>query len=374
MALNPLIKSYLKDFVKTFLILILTLSTFLAVVGLLEKIHDYLPYRPSTTFFIEFILLSIPRYIFYLIPFVTLISSLFIFSMGIRNRELIVVSLAGGRLSRSLLPFLILSFLISLFGFILSEFIQPEFTGRLNRLIQELTEKGKNVQKSNLFLRTKEGTIVKIETLKYSGSSDRGSIGNNLKIFILKEGSLKERFDAEQAEIFGNQWTLKNVVHYDFVSAQVRRIETYRIEIDVNLSAATIKDIRQLDEFSIRELIGKREELRRMGLSNPKVDADLSGRLSYNLVTVFMMILGISIPLGAHERFSFILTKFKGSQTRGGAIIIGIGFIVMILYWVVYSFFMFLGYSKIIPPLVAPWITPLIFGVISVKLWLSIKE
>lgn len=374
MALNPLIKAYLKEFCKTFLLLTLSLSTLFAIVGLIEKIHDYIPFNPPITFFLKFILYSLPRYFFYLIPFVTLIATLYVFSMGVRNRELLVVSLAGGKLRRILVPFTVLSLLISISGFFFGEFLQPEFTKKLNRMVSELTEKGGSVQRSNLFLRAKDGTIVKIGQLIYSEGTVQGSTGRAVKIFILKDNALKERIDAEEAKIEREFWILKNVVHYQYGTARVERKDSYRIALDIEISSATLKDIRKLEEFGIMELIQKREELKRMGLSNPKIDADISGRLSNSFVTLFMTILGISIPLGASERLIAFLTKTKGEKAKGGALVVGVGFLIMILYWLIYSLFMFFGYSKILPPLLAPWITPVIFGVLSVKLWLSIKE
>jgi len=61
------------------------------------------------------------------------------------------------------------------------------------------------------------------------------------------------------------------------------------------------------------------------------------------------MVLGISLPLGAHEKFSFLFSKTKGGAGTGGMITVGIGIMITIIYWLVYSFFMFLGYSKILP-------------------------
>lgn len=350
------------------------MSALLSVVGLLEKIHDYIIYRPSIVFFIEFIIYSIPRYFFYLIPFVTLISSLFIFSMGVRSRELLILSLSGGKLRKSLIPFLILSILIALFAFFFSEFIQPEFTKKLNTIVEELTEKNKSISKKDVYLRTVDGTVIKIGNLEISESLTDRSKGSNIKIFILRDNALIKRIDAEEAEIIKEDWILKNVSIFDFQKGKVEKKESYIIRLELKISAAALKDIRKIEEFQIKDLLQKREELRKMGLSNPKLDTDISGRIAYNFVTLFMMILGISIPLGAYEKLNFIFARSKGSSTSGSALIIGMGLIITILYWLVYSIFIFLGYSKILPPFVAPWITPMIFGAISAKLWLSIRE
>lgn len=368
MKINTLCKSYIMDFLKAFLILLFFMSALLAVVAIVEKIDDFIQYRPSAVFFIQYTLYSIPRYIFYLIPFVTLICSLFIFSMGVRNREFLILSVSGGRLREILKPFIVLGILISLFSFIFGEFVQPEFTKKINKLAEELTEKGKGSVQKELYLKTRDGMVVKIGKF----SQDKNT-GNDVKIFIIKNEILIKWLDCEEAEIKDKEWILKNAVIYDFVSGTIEKVQAINYPISVKISITAFKDIKKIEEFGISELLQKRKELKKAGLSNPKIDTDISGRLSYNFVTFFMMILGISLPLGAHEKFSFIFLKTR-SAGGSGIITAGIGVLITIIYWLLYSFFMFMGYSKILPPFVAPWITPLIFGIVSLKLYYSIRQ
>jgi len=365
--MNIVCKTYIKEFLKTFLILLFSMSLLLSIVGLIEKIDDFMPYKPQAIFFIKYGLYSIPRYIFYLIPFITLVTSLFIFSVGVRSREFLILSVSGGRLRKILKPFLILGILISISGFIFGEFIQPEFTKKINIMIEELTLKGKSSVQKELFLRAKDGTVIKIG--QYIPEQKKAK---DLKLFIIKKDTLIKRIDAQEAEIGENQWILKNALIYDFLAGKVEKSELMNYPINLKISIAAFKDIKKIEEFGIAELIQKRKELKRVGLSNPKIDTDISGRLSYNFVTFFMMVLGISLPLGAYEKFSFLFSKTKGGGS--GIITVGIGLLITIVYWLVYSLFMFMGYSKILPPFISPWITPIIFGFVSMKLYYAIKQ
>lgn len=360
-------KSYLKEFLKIFLVLLFSISILFSIVRVIEKIDDFIPYKPSAIFFIEYVLFSIPRYISYLIPFVTLVTSLFIFSAGVRTREFMILSLSGGRLRAILKPFLFLGVVISLFGFIFGEFVQPEFSKKINIIVEELTKKESSIQKE-IFFRTKEGTVVKIGRL-----SQNEKKGYDLKIFIIKNNSLIQRIDSEEVKLKDKEWILKKAVIYDFVSGRVEKIEIMKYPINLKISVSALKDIKKIEEFGITELIQKRKELKKSGLSNPKIDTDISGRLSYNFVIFFMMVLGISLPLGAYEKFSFIFSKKENTQT-GGITTAGLGVIIILLYWIIYSLFMFFGYSKILPSFISPWITTTIFGVVSIKLYYSIRE
>lgn len=369
MKINIVCKNYIKDFLKIFTILLLSLSFLLAIVGLIEKIDDFMPYKPSLDFFIKYTIYSIPRYIFYLIPFMALISALFVFSLGVRSREFLIISVAGGRLRSVLKPFLVVGLIISISGFIFGEFVQPKFIKKINSMVSELSEKSKQQIQKELFIRTKDGTIYKIGTF-----FQENKVGNDVEIFIVKDNQLIKRIDSEKAYIKDKEWILSNVTVYDFVSGKIEKIPQLNYPANVKISISAFKDIKKIEEFGIIELINKRRELKKVGLSNAKIDTDISGKLSYNFVTFFMIVLGISLPLGAYEKFNFILSRSKKPAQSGGIITVGIGLIITIIYWLVYSLFMFMGYSKILPPFLAPWITPAVFGFISMKLYYAIKE
>ncbi|MCX7988193.1 MAG: LptF/LptG family permease [Thermodesulfovibrio sp.] len=369
MIFNRVCINYIKDFIKTFLMLIISMSLLLSVIGLVDKIDDFVQYKPPAIFFIKYVIYMIPRYVFYLIPFVTLISSLFIFSMGVRNREFLILSVAGGRLRQTLKPFIFLGIVVSLLGFIFGEFIQPEYTKKINNMISELTEKRKVSLKRDIYLKGKGETIVNIGSF-YQDKE----LGNDIKIYLMENNILVKRIDSKEADITDKVWLLKNVIIYDFNTGKIEKLDNLSYPVNVKISIASFKDIKKIEEFSLGELIKKRKELKAVGLNNPKIDTDISGKLSYNFVTFFMMILGISLPLGAYEKFTFIISRIKGVSGSSGVITVGIGLIITIIYWLIYSFFMFMGYSKILPPFIAPWITPVIFGFISLKLYYSIRE
>lgn len=369
MFINRVCRSYINDFIKTFSVLIFSLSLLLSVLGLVDKIDDFYQYRPSVFFFLKYVLYTMPRYVFYLIPFVTLISSLFVFSMGLRSREILILCVAGGRLREMLKPFIVLGIFISIVGFIIGELIQPQFTKEINKMVSELPEKRKALLKKNIYLKGKDNTVIHIGSFY----QDRG-VAENIKIYQMQGYNLTKRIDSEVAEIRDNIWILKDVKIYDFTTGKIKEIDSLSYSTDVKISIAVFKDIKKIEEFSLAELIKKKRELKNAGLNNPKIDTDISGKLSYNLVTFFMMILGISLPLGASEKFSLLTSKIRGASGTSSIIIASIGLVITIIYWLVYSLFMFMGYSKIIHPLLAPWITPMIFGFISLKLYYSIRE
>ncbi len=369
MFISRICKNYMVDFIKTFIILISSLSLLLSVVGLVEKIDDFSPFKPTGNFFVKYIFYTLPRYIFYLMPFVTLFSALFIFSMGVRNREFLILSVAGARLRETLKPFMWVGIIITILGFLVGELIQPYYAKKINNMVSQLTEKAEFSLKNNIYLKGKDQTIINI------GSFDQAkNFGKNIRLYQLKDYTLIKTIESKEFEVKDNLWIFKDVTIYDFISGKIERLPSMSYPVNFKISLAAYKDLKKIEDFSLGELIKRRKELKNVGLSNPKIDTDISGKLSYNLVTLIMLFLGISLPLGAYEKFSPIISKMKISSGSSYVITIGIGLIITILYWLVYSLFMFVGYSKILPPFIAPWITPLMFGLISLKLFYSIKE
>jgi lipopolysaccharide export system permease protein len=259
MRINIVCFSYIKDFLTIFIVLTISLASLLSIIGIVEKIDDFMPYKPSLLFFIEYFLYNIPRYVFYLIPFVTLISSLFIFSIGIRTRELLILSVSGGRLRKVLKPFLFLGVIISLFGFIFGEFIQPYFTKKINVMIETLTEKNKSKVQKDIYVRTKDGTIVKIGTLNSSEQSQNIKIANNVKIFIIKDDTLIKKIHSEKADIKNKEWLLKNVIIYDFINGRVEKLPEMDYPMNLKLSVTAFKDIKKIEELVYQSFYRKEE-------------------------------------------------------------------------------------------------------------------
>jgi lipopolysaccharide export system permease protein len=73
-----------------------------------------------------------------------------------------------------------------------------------------------------------------------------------------------------------------------------------------------------------------------------------------------MMMLGIALSL----RMSL----------GGGLFSAGLGLLISLLYWLSYTFSLSMGYAGVIPAVLSAWTVPLIFGALSIYLFLHISE
>jgi lipopolysaccharide export system permease protein len=102
------------------------------------------------------------------------------------------------------------------------------------------------------------------------------------------------------------------------------------------------------------------QKLKNAGFRNIKLAVDINSKVSFPLITIFMMLLGISLAL-----------RMGGS---GGFLSAGLGLLISLVYGFSYTFFLSMGYAGILHPLLAAWIMPGAFILLSVYLFLTIPE
>ncbi len=143
---------YLREFSKLLLIIMLGLSLTFSLMDLMNKVNDFGPGRPSVTSLLLYAGLTLPQYVLYLMPMAALISGLYVFGQAGKRRETIAVKASGGSLKTLLRPFVYTGIFLSLAGFLIGEFVVPDFSTKAHRL-KEMLAKKENV------LAFQEGTV-----------------------------------------------------------------------------------------------------------------------------------------------------------------------------------------------------------------------
>ena len=362
-------KLYMKEFLKTLIILSLGISLVFAIIGFIDKIDDFMPHKPSWGLLLEYVLLTIPRYLNYLMAMATLLSSLLVFSQAIKRREIVAIKAASGKMKSILLPFVAFGVILTLFGFTLGEIVVPATSKKVRAIKNRITQEKKEItfKEGTLYMRGKDGSIVRV-ALYLPGQN----ISKDVSIYRFDNKGLRERIDAESAEWAGNTWKLKNVVVYDIASGNISRMPEATFPY-IESPKIFQEDMWAAEEMTLPELVKYQQRLSTAGFKNEKFSVDISSRLSYPLINLFMLILGISLSVGGEQRVFQRILQGK-SNTQGGIIAAGMGLFISLVYWFGYSLFLSMGYAGAIPPVIAPWIIPSVFAVISVYLYSQIPE
>jgi lipopolysaccharide export LptBFGC system permease protein LptF len=206
-----------------------------------------------------------------------------------------------------------------------------------------------------VWMRAKDGSVVKADLYIEEDDSFRG-----MSIFRIGHEGLQEIMRADEARYHGreNTWVLKDVKRYD---AKTGGVTTVR---DVEFPLLSSPDVFREDSkkpyemgfVELRKYLGRLEDA---GFRNLKLKVEMNSKISYPLVSLFMVMLGIS---------------FAARKSMGGLIATAVGLLVSLLYWLVYTMALSLGYAGIVHPILSAWAVPICFGAVSAWLFRNIPE
>jgi LPS export ABC transporter permease LptG len=285
-----------------------------------------------------------------------LICSLFTFSQAMRRKEIIVIKTAGGRLRRLYRPFVLCGVLISVAAFSISEVVAPDFSSRAADLRTRLKGDRKKMAFSEgvLWVKDKKGNPVRMELYIPGKKAAR-----RISIFVQGETFLKQTITAKKAAWEEGRWVLEKVT---IVTTETGKSEELALMEYHDLESPEIfsGEIRTTDEMGINELYRHIQRLRTAGFNNIKLLVDLNAKVSFPLINMIMMLLGISLAGRA--------------TTGGGLLTAGLGLVISLSYWFSYTFSLSIGYAGIVSPFIAAWSAPFAFGSLALYLFVKTPE
>lgn len=343
---------YIREFLKVLFLVAAGLSVVVSLLELVNKIDDF----PSTAVLLTYAWLILPKNFIYLLPMAVLVCSIFTFGQAFRRREILAVKAAGGRLKRLFLPFVIAGVLVSIAAFSISEFIVPDFTRKATDLRRSMAGKQRHasVNEEGIWLKSSDGSPVRMD-LYIVGQN----IAKGVHIFVFGGDFLKERLSAENAVWNGSVWVLENITRYDVDTGEITKIKAMEYP-GLETPELFAEDINTPDEMGFGELYRYLQRLKKAGYRNSRLLVDMHSKISFPLVNIFMIILGISLAV-------------RG-RMGSGLFTAGLGLVLSLVYWLGYTFFLSLGYAGVLPSFIAAWVTPVIFGWLSLALFRTIPE
>ncbi len=111
--------------------------------------------------------------------------------------------------------------------------------------------------------------------------------------------------------------------------------------------------------MGVVELMKYVRKLTKAGIGNVRLVVDMHAKISYPLINLFMLMMGIS---------------FSVRRGLGGFLAGAIGLLISFLYWLGFTMAISFGYAGILPPFIAAWIIPLLFSAAAVYLFHTIPE
>lgn len=356
---------YLREFLKLFAVTGLGLGLTFSLMELINRINDFIPNRPSAGDLLLYALLNLPQFLLYLMPMAALTSGLFVFGQAGRRKETTAVKASGGSIKTLLMPFVFSGLILSVVCFLIGEFLVPDFAVRA-RTLRDALSKRDNVlafKEGTVWLKAKDA-VVKVDLFL----PEKGVI-KGISILKMEDSRLSERIEAESAEwkpsweASGARrsgiWYLKGVTDYKIKTGEIAKYPELQSDL---LDSPDIfrEDMQKPEEMNVRELFAYTKRLKNAGFRNTKLIVDIHSRISYPLINLIMLVLGISLAV-------------KGGM-GSGLITAAIGIFISLLYWVGHTASLSMGYTGILPAFIAAWSMPVLFGGLAAYLFRSIPE
>jgi lipopolysaccharide export system permease protein len=351
-------RHYLREFFKLFAILAVGLSLTFSLFGLIQRLDDFMPHSPPVLNLIKYALLRLPQYALSLMPVACLLCSLYTVSKAARSNEIVALMAAGGKVKKLLVPFILTGVLLSLLAFALGEFVVPPASRKVQAVKNEILGEPTLptlFRKGVLWFRADDGSIVRVKHYL----PEQNTYGN-VSIFRIGEGGLMEIIEAREAAYIteGNTWKLSGIKKHHMDTGGSSEIdELYYPGLG---SPEILKETaRKPSEMGVADLYRYLQRLGEAGFKNLRLTVDMHSKVSYPLINLIMVLIGISFPVRRNIK-GFVATA--------------IGLVISLVYWFGFSMSLSLGYAGILPPFAAAWLMPVVAGGVGVYLFNKIPE
>jgi LPS export ABC transporter permease LptF/LPS export ABC transporter permease LptG len=334
------------------------------VVDLLQTLDRFLRLKPSLWLILQHFAFNMPGEVYKGLPLIVLISTMFLFLSLTRNRELDALKAAGISLYRVSLPIFLTALVISVLAVLFQEIALPELSTRAEEVdrvkIRRMTPKHL-ARQNQIWYRSSDTRFLRMALLDPVERSMEGL----LALDIDRNWRLRDRLDARRAQWTPEGWEVSEGVirHIDESGGVHSEAFETRLMSHAEMPEHIhdfIEVQRPIDTLSFLELRAVVQKLRESGHQVGKYVVQLYSRLSFPLVHVIMVLVGIPFALASPR---------SGGRATGGGIAIAIA----VSYWVVHSVSLALAQADLLPPVLAAWVANIVFAGLGTALYLNAR-
>jgi lipopolysaccharide export system permease protein len=342
-----------KEILKCFAIVLTVVLGLFIIVEFFDKVDNFIEAELSISRLIRYLQLKLPLIIVQIAPLGILLAVLV--ALGLMNKHNEIIALKSGGVSVYFLmrAVLVVAVFLSVVLFILSEVVVPITISKANKIwFSEVKKKPVlATRQKNIWIKGNRA----IYFIRYFNPQNKSVSGVTLNYFD-KAFKLSKRIDATRGVYQKGKWilseTMEQVLDEESDTFVVRIHPQQTVEMDI-LPEDLTRVFTKSDEMNVTELFSYIREVESDGYDATAFRVDLHARFAFPVLTIIVCIIGIGIA-----------AKRKGPE--GPSVSIAYGAIVVFLYWVVHSLCLSLGYGGVLPPIIAAWISNIIFSCYAV--------
>jgi lipopolysaccharide export system permease protein len=360
-----LFRYMLREFLKIFLMCFAGLMTIYLVVDFFEKLRRFIRYDADLLTILEFFALRTPFISFQVAPFAVLMATLLALGVLSRNHEITAMRACGISLYRIAAPFVFFGALLTVALLALSAVLIPVATASAEYVKSVKIEKKTrsiSFKAERPWIRLTNHTLMNVEVVDPDGATLRSvhlyQVGAQFRLTEITEAKELRYTNRGWYLIDGLQRTLQGDGTLALQPFQSKPMLMSQTPADFR-SAAKLES----EEMTLPALRAYAERLRREGYNFTRFLTDYYGRVAFPFVSIVMVIVGVALSL-----------RQSGSRTSGMAIGIGQALVIGFLYWATHSVAIALGRTAVLTPMLAGWVTNLLFLSFGCYLFLRVRQ
>jgi len=332
--------------IRIFSIALCAVVSIYLVVDFFEKIDDFIEAGVPVSRAFLFFLLRIPFVTGQVTPVAVLLAVIIFLSLMVRNNELVALRSSGVSTYSLVAPLLVVGLTFSILLFFFAEIVVPMTMLKSNHIWNvEVKKRIASFREKDVWMKGPR-SIYHIEYFNPFGETISGVSFS----FFNGQFKLVKRIDAKKGIYRNGEWILTDCFE------QIRLTDgTYQgtfpatLRLKIDLSPEGLKSVvKKSGEMSFNELVAYIQKIKAEGYDATPYMVDRHAKVAFPFVCFVMTMVGAAIAL------------YK-KQGEGFAMGITYGIGASFLYWIMYSFFLSMGYNGSLHPLLSAWLVNIVF-------------
>ncbi len=337
-----------------------------SAIDFLEKIGDFVSKDIGVSTVLLYFVTQLPKIIVLMSPVATLVGVLITLALLARASEIVAFKAGGVSLYRLSAPILAAAAGICLVMFILSDQVAPRTTAVANSIWQ-----GQVRNRLDASTVVKDVWLKDVRQVQHLDSYDEadGSVTGVSLIFLDEDMNLARRIEAKSGRFKDGKLRLNGVLDKVYTprpggaprAFTLKRHDALVLDNRPTPPPGFGRADQNSEELSVAQLWRTIDRLSAEGFGPVRQRVDLQFKFSFALLSLIMVVVGL--PIGYWR-------EKGGSIALGLAVGLGLSFLYLIAMELARS----LGYSGLLPPLVAAWLPNLIFFLFGAYLFSYVRQ
>ncbi|PYQ29846.1 MAG: LPS export ABC transporter permease LptG [Acidobacteria bacterium] len=358
---NILDRYILREFIKILALVLISVIALFVIVDYNEIASDVRKHAIGLETLLSYYRFQIFYVLNWTLPISVLVATLVTFGMLSKNNEVTAIKSNGVSLYRIALPILAVAAVVSIFAYLILDFVLPyanERAGEIKNRIEGKPAATKASEQKLWYLG--KGRYI-INFLSYDRNKRELS---QVQVFELHPTDFRmtRRVYARVARWNGSAWAFEDGWMRSFTDdgrSTFTPITTPLALFYPETPEDFASDVKPPDQMTYAQLRRYIHAIRNSGYAAEELTVKLYAKTSWPVISIVMAL--IALP------FAFRMGK------RGALYGIGIALILGIFYWMIFAVFTKFGEVGNLPPLLSAWSANILFALVAIYMFLHVE-